>query len=72
MKIFYFLQQFIQKINMTVVKTTCLSNNLLMHIRENTDFPRQKPQQFQELKPILKAVCKQTISVFNSVLKSII
>ena len=45
MKIFYFLQQFIQKINMTVVKTTCLSNNLLMHIRENTDFPRQKPQQ---------------------------
>ena len=27
------------------VKTKCLGNSLQTHIRENTDFPRQKPQQ---------------------------
>ena len=30
---------------MNVVKTILPGNNLLMHIRENTDFPRQKPLQ---------------------------
>ena len=34
-----------QKMDVNVVKTICLSNNLSMHIRENTDFPRQKPRQ---------------------------
>ena len=33
------------KINMNVVMAICLGNNLSTHIRENTDFPRQKPQQ---------------------------
>ena len=33
------------EINMNVVKIICLNNNLSMHIRENTDFPGQKPQQ---------------------------
>ena len=32
---------------MNVVKTKCLGNNLSTYIRENTDFPRQKPRQFQ-------------------------
>ena len=35
---------------MNVVKTTCLGNNLLMQIRENTDFPWQKPQQLPSAK----------------------
>ena len=39
-----------QEINVNVVKTTCLSNDLLMHIRENTDFARQKPQQLPSAK----------------------
>ena len=39
-----------QEINVNVVKTTCLSNDLLMHIRENTDFARQKPQQLLSAK----------------------
>ena len=34
-----------QDINVNVVKTICLGNNFPMHIRENTDFHRQKPQQ---------------------------
>ena len=27
----------------------CLSNNLPIHIRKNTDFPWQKPQQLQNV-----------------------
>ena len=33
------------EINMNVVKTICLGNNLSKYIRENIDFPRQKPRQ---------------------------
>ena len=36
-----------QKINMNVVQTICLINNLPTHIRENIDFPQQKPCQLQ-------------------------
>ena len=28
-----------------LLRQFCLCNNLPMHIRENTDFPRQKPRQ---------------------------
>ena len=38
MKIFYFFTTIYPKININVLKTICLSNKLLMHIRENTDF----------------------------------
>ena len=34
-----------QNINVNAVKAAYLSNNLSMHIRENTDFPQQKPLQ---------------------------
>ena len=37
------------KINMIVVKTICLGNNLPMHIRENLDFPRQKLRQLSSV-----------------------
>ena len=45
MKIFYFLQKFIWKLTWMLLRQFCLGNNLLMHIRENTDFPWQKPWQ---------------------------
>ena len=38
------------KINVNVVKTVCFDNNLPTHIRENTDFPQQKPQQLPSAK----------------------
>ena len=38
------------KINMNVVKTICLGNNLAKHIRENKDFPRQKSRQLASAK----------------------
>ena len=43
MKIFLLFTIIYPKINMNAVKTICLSNNLPMHIRENTDFLRQLP-----------------------------
>ena len=44
MKIFLLFTIIYSKINMNVVKQFCLGNNLPTHIRENTDFSRQKPQ----------------------------
>ena len=32
------------------VKTICLGNNFPMHIKENTDFPQQMPQQLLSAK----------------------
>ena len=46
MKIFLLFRIIYPKININVVKTICLCNNLLTWIREITDFPQQK---FQEL-----------------------
>ena len=38
------------KIKMNFLKQFCLSNNLPIHIRENTDFSWQKPQQLPSIK----------------------
>ena len=35
---------------MNVVMRICLGNNLPSHIRENTDFPQQKPRQLLSAK----------------------
>ena len=42
---FYFLQLFTQKLTWMLSKQVRLGINLLTHIRENTDFPWQKPWQ---------------------------
>ena len=44
MKIFfYFLQTFIQKLTLVLLRQIYLGNNLLTHIRKNADFSRQLP-----------------------------
>ena len=44
-KIFYFLQKFIEKLKCMLLRQFCLGNNLPTHIRENRDLTRQKPRQ---------------------------
>ena len=46
MKIFLLFTIIYPKINMNVVKAICLGNSLPTHIRENIDFPWQKPRQW--------------------------
>ena len=54
MKICVFFTMIYPKINMNVVKTICLGNNLLPHIREKTDFPQHKPWQLPNVEANFK------------------
>ena len=40
-----------------VLRQFCLGNNLPTHIKENTDFPRQKPQQVPNAEAYLEGYC---------------
>ena len=51
---------------MNVVKTTCLENNLPTHIRENTDFPQQKPWQFLIAEANLEGCNNKNNNIYNN------
>ena len=49
---------------MNTVKTISLGNNLLTHIRENTDFLRQKPQLLPSAKANVEGWYVYTVYIF--------
>ena len=58
----YFFPIIYQNINVNVVKTICLGNNLATNIGENTNFPRQRPWQL----PSAEANFEGWLSMFLS------